>query len=59
MPEDMLKAHVFWIIDHIHNVYYVSLLCKYISDPSHVLRTKEIQLFDDLSYKEISVKNTK
>lgn len=28
-------------IDHIHNVLYVLLLCKYISDSTYVLRVKD------------------
>lgn len=26
-------------MNHIHDVFYVSLLLKYVNDPSHVLRT--------------------
>ena len=36
----------------VHNVFHISMLCKYISDPSHVLDTPEIELRDDLSYEE-------
>ncbi|XP_024926589.2 uncharacterized protein LOC112490635 [Ziziphus jujuba] len=36
----------------IHDVFYVSMLRKYISDPSHVLETPEIELRDNLSYNE-------
>ena len=36
----------------VHNVFHISMLHKYISDPSHVLETLEIELRDDLSYEE-------
>lgn len=42
-------------MDHIHNVFYVSSLCKYIGNLLHVLMTKEIQLCDNLSYEERSI----
>ena len=36
----------------VHNVFHISMLRKYIPDPSHVLETQEIELRDDLSYEE-------
>ena len=36
----------------VHNVFHISMLCKYIQDSSHVLETPEIELRDDLSYEE-------
>ncbi|KAL6210806.1 hypothetical protein ACLB2K_016038 [Fragaria x ananassa] len=36
----------------IHNVFHVSMLRKYIADPSHVLEEQPISLQKDLSYKE-------
>ena len=36
----------------VHNVFHISMLRKYISDPSHVLEAQEIELRDDLSYEE-------
>lgn len=39
-------------IDRIHSMFHVLSLQKYISYPLHVLRIEEIQLFEDLSYKE-------
>ena len=39
-------------LSRVHNVFHISMLCKYISDPSHVLETPEIELRDDLSYEE-------
>ena len=28
----------------VHNVFYVSMLCKYVSDPTHVLSYEHLQL---------------
>ena len=39
----------------VHNVFLISMLRKYISDPSHVLEAPEIELRDDLSYEEQQV----
>ena len=36
----------------VHIVFHISMLRKYIPDPSHVLETPEIELGDDLSYEE-------
>ncbi|KAK8584220.1 hypothetical protein V6N12_068466 [Hibiscus sabdariffa] len=36
----------------IHNVFHVSMLRRYRSDPSHVLEPEEIELNLDLSYEE-------
>ena len=37
-------------LSQIHNVFHVSMLRKYISDPSHVLETPPIELEKDLSF---------
>ena len=34
----------------IHNVFHVSMLRKYISDPSHVLEAPPIEMKKDLSF---------
>ena len=39
-----------------HNVFHVSQLHKYVSDPSHVITSDVIQLRDDLSHKEQQVR---
>ena len=36
----------------IHNVFHVSMLRRYRSDPSHVLRDEPVEISDDLSYVE-------
>ena len=37
-------------LDRIHNVFHVSLLKKYVPDPSHVLETPPIEIQEDLSF---------
>ena len=39
-------------LPRVHNVFHVSQLRKYISDPSYVLEPDPIQLQEDLSYEE-------
>ena len=39
-------------MDRIHNVFHVSLLQKYVSDPSHILQANEVELKDELIYEE-------
>ena len=39
-------------ISRVHSVFHVSMLRKYISDPSHVLEAPEIELRDELSYEK-------
>ena len=39
-------------LDRVHNVFHVSMLRKYIPDPSHVIRHEPLQLRDDLTYEE-------
>ena len=36
----------------IHDVFHVSMLRKYIADPSHVLRDQPVELKEDLTYEE-------
>ncbi|XP_060668920.1 uncharacterized protein LOC132800038 [Ziziphus jujuba] len=39
-------------LSRVHDVFHISMLRKYISDPSHVLDTPEIELRDNLSYEK-------
>ncbi|KAH9685255.1 Endonuclease [Citrus sinensis] len=39
-------------LSRIHDVFHVSMLRKYIYDPSHVLSKQPIQLKEDLTYEE-------
>ena len=45
----------------IHNVFHVSMLRKYVSDPSHVIHHEEIQVLPDTTYveKPIQIVDTK
>ena len=36
----------------IHDIFHVSLLQKYMADPSHVLRDQPVELKEDLTYEE-------
>ena len=36
----------------VHNVLYISMLKKYVSDPSHVLNKEPIEVHEDLTYEE-------
>ena len=39
-------------LSHIHNVFHISVLRKYMPDPSHVLEYEPINVREDLSYEE-------
>ena len=39
-------------LEKIHNVFHVSMLRRYRSDPSHVVSSETIELRPDLTYKE-------
>ncbi|XP_038887191.1 uncharacterized protein LOC120077378 [Benincasa hispida] len=39
-------------LSSIHNVFHVSMLRKYVADPSHVVNFEPLQLNDNLSYEE-------
>ncbi|XP_074293499.1 uncharacterized protein LOC141620559 [Silene latifolia] len=40
-------------LDRVHNVFYVSQLRKYVSDPSHMLEVENIELDEALTYVEV------
>ena len=39
-------------MSQVHPVFHVSMLRKYISDPSHVLQPQSVEVNDDLTYEE-------
>ena len=39
-------------ISHVHPVFHISLLIKYIPHPSHALLVQEVTIGEDLSYEE-------
>ena len=42
-------------LSRIHLVFHVSILRKYIADPSHVLQLQAVELSEDLTYVEFPV----
>ncbi|XP_075515781.1 uncharacterized protein LOC142550591 [Primulina tabacum] len=42
-------------LDRVHNVFHVSMLRKYLSNLSHVLRHEALDLLPNLSYEEVPV----
>ena len=42
-------------LSRIHNVFHVSMLRKYVLDPSHILEAPPIELNEDLSFEVQSV----
>ncbi|XP_073057332.1 uncharacterized protein [Primulina eburnea] len=43
------------ILDRVHNIFHVSMLRKYLSNPSHVIRYESLDLLPNLSYEEVPV----
>jgi len=43
-------------LEHIHNVFHISQLQKYILDPDHTIVSKPIEISEDLVYEERPVK---
>jgi hypothetical protein len=41
---------------NIHDVFHISMLRKYIPDPSHVIHYEPLQLQGDMAYEKVSVK---
>ena len=43
-------------LTHVHDVFQISFLKKYIPDPNHVLREEPVELSDNISYEEDPIK---
>ena len=43
-------------LSRIHDTFHVSMLRKYIPNPSHVLREQPVQLKENLTYEETPMK---
>ena len=41
-------------LEKVHNVFHVSQLRKYVSDPSHILTSEVIELDESLTYQEFA-----
>ena len=39
-------------MSQVHQVFHISMLRKYISDPSHVLQPQSVELNEDLTFEE-------
>ena len=39
-------------LSSVHNVFHVSMLKKYVPDPTHVLEHEPIEVHEDLAYEE-------
>ncbi|XP_058185747.1 uncharacterized protein LOC131302972 [Rhododendron vialii] len=39
-------------LDKVHNVFHVSMLCKYLTLPTHVLNWEDITIEEDATYEE-------
>ncbi|KAL5552340.1 hypothetical protein UlMin_002516 [Ulmus minor] len=39
-------------LSSVHNVFHVSMLKKYVPDPTHVLEHEPIEVHEDLTYEE-------
>ncbi|KAL5552742.1 hypothetical protein UlMin_040143 [Ulmus minor] len=39
-------------LSSVHNIFHISMLRKYISNPSHVLENEPIEVHEDLTYEE-------
>ena len=42
-------------LSRIHPIFHVSIMRKYIADPSHVLQPQAVDLNEDLAYEEFPV----
>ena len=42
-------------MSHVHSIFHILMLQKYMSDPSHILEVQDVGLNKDLSYKELPV----
>ncbi|XP_073133867.1 uncharacterized protein [Henckelia pumila] len=42
-------------LEGVHNVFHISMLRKYVANPSHVIRHEPVDWTPDLSYEEIPV----
>ena len=40
---------------HVHPIFHISMLRRYVPDPSHILQTQEIEIDESLSYEELPV----
>jgi len=54
---EKLNPTAYWLdllvdLEHVHNVFHVSQLRKYVSDPDHAIIDETIAISEDLAYEE-------
>ena len=42
-------------LSRLHNVFHVSMLRRYVFDPSHILSYEPLQVKENLSYEEVPI----
>ena len=42
-------------LSRLHNVFHVSMLRRYVLDPSHILSYEPLQVKENLSYEEVPI----
>ncbi|KAL3502661.1 hypothetical protein ACH5RR_037110 [Cinchona calisaya] len=43
-------------LSRVHNIFHVSQLRKYMSDPSHVIQDQSIEIKSDLTYEQVPLR---
>ena len=56
MPRTLFRRRIWVRGVTIHNVFHVSMLRWYRSDPSHVISPKEVEIQPDMTYDEEPIK---
>ena len=42
-------------LSHVHNVFHVSMLRKYVPDPQHVIDFETLEVQQDISYEKMPI----
>ena len=42
-------------LSHVHNVFHISMLRKYVSDPQHGIDFQTLKVKEDVSYEKMSI----
>ena len=42
-------------LSHVHNMFHVSMLRKYVSHPHHVIDFQTVEVQEDVSYEEMPI----
>ena len=54
---EKLNPMAYWLnlsikLEHVHSVFHISQLQKYVPDPNHIIRLKPIEVAENLAYEE-------